>query len=154
MHKLILGIIILGLVSCNNKVVYEETKEITNSSWNKNDIKKFTFNVPDTIHMYDIELDFTNSNDYVYSNLFIFSKIIFPNHTYANDTIEFVVADNKGEWTGSGFRSFTNKFLFKKSIKFPIKGTYTFSFEQAMRCTNKECTLDGIEDISLRIIKK
>lgn len=145
---------IIIATSCNTNVVYEDTFEISNSVWQKKDIKKFTFEVPDTTHIFDIELQITNTDDYSYSNVFLFSNIIFPNRTYARDTIEFVVSNNKGEWTGSGMNSFTNSYPFKRGIRFPKTGVYTFSFEQAMRCVNKECSLEGIKEISLRIIRK
>lgn len=156
LNRAYIGIISLLIfcVSCNSSVVYEKNISIDNAEWSKDKIQNFTFNVPDTTHAYSIEVQITNNDSYQYSNIFLFSNIVFPNKKYIRDTIEFIVSDNTGAWTGKGWRKFTNTYILKSGIRFPQTGKYTFAFEQAMRCTNQDCKLDGIEEISMRIIKK
>ncbi len=148
-------VIICSLVACNSNVVFESTVTMDNSVWSKNDIAVFPFTPRDTITMYDVIVSITNNNDYAYSNLYIFSEIRFPNEHFTRDTIEFILADAAGEWTGKQrFSTHTNTFNFKQAIRFPYEGNYSFSLEQAMRCNNKDCTLNGIEKITFKIVER
>jgi gliding motility-associated lipoprotein GldH len=143
------------LAACNSNVVFESSVDIKNSQWNKNDICVFPFTPRDTITQYDVLLNIEHSNTYAYSNLYMFSETRFPNQQFTRDTIEFILADANGEWTGkSWFSTYSNTFVFKQAIQFPYNGEYTFSLEQAMRCVNKECTLNGIEKITLQIVER
>jgi gliding motility-associated lipoprotein GldH len=136
-------------------VVFESTITPPNAVWSKEDIAVFTFTPRDTLTQYDIILSIRNTNDYAYSNLFVFSEIRFPNRQFTRDTIEFVLADAQGEWTGKRwFSSHTNTFNFKQGVRFPYEGEYTFLLEQAMRCTNKDCALSGIEKITVQIVER
>jgi gliding motility-associated lipoprotein GldH len=48
--------------------------------------------------------------------------------------MEVVLANQKGEWQGSGAGDiFDFKIPIKKNIRFPSAGSYQFTFEQAMR---------------------
>jgi gliding motility-associated lipoprotein GldH len=74
----------------------------------------------------------------------------FPNGEAARDTMEFVLQDNDGKWKGSGAGTIRdNSILFKQNLRFPLKGEYKFTLEQAMR----ETDLKGISEIGLRIEK-
>ncbi|MDR0941288.1 MAG: gliding motility lipoprotein GldH [Bacteroidales bacterium] len=159
--RLILRVSFISLVSvllctaCNSNVVFESTITMDNATWNKTDVAVFPFTPRDTITKYDVILEITNNNEYAYSNLYVFSDIRFPNKQFTRDTIEFFLADAAGEWTGKRWLStHTNTFRFKQGIQFPYNGEYTFSLEQAMRCSNKECSLKGIEKITFTIVEQ
>lgn len=139
--------------ACNTKQVYYEQESIPRAVWSKNNRIQFSYTVPDTSTLYSLEVDIENTNEYMYSNVFLFSTITFPDSLTVRDTLECIIADYQGEWTGKGLWNYTNTFGFKQKIRFPIPGTYTFSFEQAMRCANKECELVGITNVGLRINK-
>jgi gliding motility-associated lipoprotein GldH len=151
----VVGIIItiLGCYACNSKQVYNEKTSIDNATWSKDSPITFSYTVPDTITQYTLQVTVENTNDYMYSNLFLFSTITFPDSLTIRDTLECMLANYKGEWTGKGWWGYSNEFNFKHNIRFPKPGTYTFSFEQAMRCTNKSCELTGIKSIGFRIIR-
>jgi len=121
--------------------------------WNKNNIANFTVNVNDTSSLYDVVLTVTNNDSYAYANLYMFTHIVFPDKKFTRDTIEFYVANNLGEWTGSGVKNYTNTYKFKSNIRFPKVGEYTFSFEQAMRCSDTVCNLQGVEQLGLSLIR-
>jgi gliding motility-associated lipoprotein GldH len=67
-----------------------------------------------------------------------------------------LLADEKGNWLGKGAGDlWDNSILFKKNTKFPQKGKYTFTFEQAMRFGDQPAmdALPFIMDIGLTIEK-
>lgn len=66
------------------------------------------------------------------------------------DTVELTLADPSGKWLGSGMGDiWDNRVLFKQQFRFPEKGTYIFTLEQAMRID----PLPQIMDVGIRIEK-
>jgi|SRR5690554_4012105 gliding motility-associated lipoprotein GldH len=154
-HIFIFCLSALIFSQCSNKTIYSETVEIPESTWSKDDIIRFSIPVTDTNTVYSLTLDICNNEKYQYSNLYLFTNIIFPDNTFYRDTIEFILANNQGEWIGDkSLSSYTNTFLFRQGVKFPETGTYIFSFEQAMRCKNESCSITGIKSLSLSLIQK
>lgn len=153
----VLAIFMTGLLcaACNSNVVFENTIVMDKATWSKENVAVFPFTPRDTSTVYDVILKVKNNDNYAYSNLYVFNEIRFPNKQFMRDTIELFLADVEGEWTGeSWFSTHTNTFNFKKGIQFPYNGEYFFSLEQAMRCTNKNCSVSGIESITMQIIER
>ena len=64
--------------------------------------------------------------------LFVTSK--YPDGKVKKDTMEVILANQKGEWEGSGVGDiFDLKVPIKKNVRFPLAGKYQFEFEQGMR---------------------
>ena len=153
-NKLKLSFIIIVcasfLMSCNSNTVYEKNNHIQNALWNKNEIIPFEFQIDDTLSSYNFYINIRNKTDYAYKNLYLFTKIIYPDNEVSKDTIDCLIADNEGKWFGEGWGK--HRFLsllLGKAIKFPCKGTYIIEFEQAMRMD----TLKNISDIGIKIEK-
>ena len=139
-----------ALYSCDSSMVFEKNKEIGKEGWAKGDIAKFNAEIPDATLPYNFYINIRNSNDYSYSNIFLFVKTLYPDGKISVDTVECYLADLDGKWLGKASgRYVDNRILFKKNVKFPASGMYSFEFEQAMR-TEK---LEGIEDFGIRIEK-
>ena len=69
---------------------------------------------------------------------------------HARDTVEFILQNPDGKWNGSGLGDiWDNQIMFKQNIRFPMKGKYSFSVEQAMR----NPALPMIMEIGMRIEK-
>ena len=138
-------------VSCSDAdIVFQETKEIENATWNKDDKVSFDFEVNDTTEFYDFYFDLRTTTSYEWANLYLFVEIQFPNEQFNIDTVEFVLANPLGEWIGVSSGSIVNtnlQFINKRS--FPQKGAYTLSFIQAMR----QDDLAEVMDVGL-IMKK
>lgn len=152
-HLIYAGIfsLLVCLSSCDKNRVFEENKKIPDSVWNVNN--KVSFNVPikDTINPHQVFINVRNAGEYPFSNLFLFITTKFPNGKLAKDTVECILADERGKWLGNGSGDiFDNRILFKKGVRFPMLGEYTFTFEQAMRTEN----LPFIMDVGLRIEKQ
>lgn len=128
-------VISLLLVSCGDAdVVFQDTKEIENNTWNKNDRISFDFDISDTTEFYDFYFNLRTTNSYEWSNLYMFVEIESPEEQFNIDTVEFLLANSVGEWTGVSSGSIvTNKILFISKKRFPSLGTYKLSFNQAMR---------------------
>ncbi len=141
---------LLALSSCDSSMVYEKNKEILKDGWDKSDIAKFNTEIKDNSIPYNFYINIRNTNDYPFSNLFLFVKTLFPDGKFSVDTVECYLADLDGKWLGNASgRLIDNRILFKKNVLFPMKGMYSFEFEQAMRVDK----LKGIEDFGIRIEK-
>ena len=140
--------ILLSITSCNEKRIFEQYEEIDDAVWHADSIITFSANIKDTVNPYDLFVHIRNSGKYSYSNLYLFITIKFPKTGSIHDTLECILADKKGKWLGKGFGGvWNNPIPYKKAIRFPRKGIYTFTIEQAMR---KE-KLPAILDVGLRI---
>ncbi len=141
-------LLLFFIASCDPNQVYEENKELTNYSWHKDSLVKFSVNIQDTINPHNIYVNVRNTSQYKMQNLFLFITTTSPNGSSLRDTFECYLADKRGKWTGSGWGDiYDNQFLYKQNIRFPVSGNYTFEYVQAMR-TDK---LKYITDIGLRI---
>lgn len=141
------------LISCDTNRVFEENKQITGNIWNKDSIISFKVEITDTVSSHDILINIRNEGTYPYSNIFFFTKMVYPNEKFIKDTVEYILADANGKWLGKGFGNiWSNQFLYKQNVVFPMKGKYIFEIAQGLRA--KDNQLEGIKDIGLRIEKK
>jgi len=139
------------LSSCKDNMVFDRNAPIPSEGWQKDDRVVFEVELSDTVNLHNLFVNVRNSTSYSYSNLFLFLDIDFPDGRRVRDTLEAIIADSTGRWTGrGGGRLRSNQFLFRTDVWFPQKGTYRFSFQQAMRTP----TLEGINDIGLSIERK
>lgn len=141
----------LIITACQNNIVYQNQKAIQTDGWHFTDSLAFEVNISDTLSLHRMYLDIRNTTDYNYSNLFIFLDIEFPDGRILRDTLECLLADRRGNWTGSGVGTLRlNSFLFRDDVWFPATGTYLFRLTHGMR--NEWLT--GISDAGIRIEKK
>lgn len=145
---LILSLVIT--IGCNQKKVYNETRDLPENKWNKENILNFKVPSSDTMHAHNVYLHIRHLSKYDFQNLFLFINISSPEGHSVKDTFECMLADDKGNWYGSGWGDvYQNKILYKKNILFPSPGTYVFEIQQAMRRDQ----LKHISDIGLEIQK-
>lgn len=134
--------------SCDHQTVYDEQVIIEESQWSKEEAAHFEWVIEDTLTRYDLYINFRNTSDYRYSNLFMFLIIRFPDGKISRDTIECQVADRTGRWLGKGWGDLKeNELLLSSGLEFPFSGKYEFLIIQAMR----EDILDGIRNVGLRL---
>ncbi len=136
--------------SCDSKRVYEENTAIPDNVWESSNIQKYVVDVKDTISSNNFYVNVRNADGYPYNNLFLFIVTTFPNGLISSDTLECILADEKGKWLGSGMGDiYDNQIPFKKNVRFPISGKYTFEIQHGMRVDK----IPLIMDIGLRIEK-
>lgn len=132
----LMAVVLCGLifVSCNKNVVYTKYQTFKNNEWYAKDKAVFDVEIKDTETLNNINLMVRHADGYPYSNLFVFVTTKYPDGKVLTDTMEIVLANQKGEWQGSGAGDiFDFKIPVKKNVKFPLAGKYQFIFEQSMR---------------------
>lgn len=148
----VLAIIVCLLVfaSCDSNRIYEQNETIPESGWNMSDIKKFEVEIKDPATPVNFYINVRHADGYPYSNLFLFIKTNLPGGKASVDTLECMLADEKGKWLGSGIGDiYDNQIPFKRNVRFPQAGKYVFEIQQGMRT-------DGVPlimDVGLRIEK-
>ena len=144
-------IILIAFAGCQPGVVFQEQQNIPTEGWHYRDGIVFEARIDDTVALHKMYLDIRNTTDYEYSNLFLFLDIEFPDGRQLRDTIECLLADRRGQWTGKGIGHIrSNRFLFRDDVWFPEKGAYRFRLHHGMRHEY----LHGLSDVGLRIETK
>ena len=149
--QLIFGFLALVIfASCDSARVYEENKELPDNVWNVDNVLKLEVVITDTTTLNNFYINVRNAEGYPYSNIYLFIKTIFPNGQQSNDTLECVLADEKGQWLGNGMGDiYDNQIPFKRNVRFPVSGKYVFELQHGMRIKD----LPLIMDVGLRIEK-
>lgn len=149
--------LLLILVSCDSKRVYDEYTSIDNNKWEINTPVTYQFEVKDTLAKRNLFINIRNNSDYEYSNLFLVTKMSFPDGHKIVDTLEYDMSDKNGKFLGKGFSELKeSKLFYKEQILFPIQGSYTLDIFQAMRKGGEVegiNELDGIVNVGFRIEK-
>ncbi len=147
----------LLLLSCNSNVIYSEYKTIPeDKGWAKTEKITLEADIKDIQPAYNVYVNVRNADAYPFRNLFLLLHTTYPDGKQVTDTLECVLANEKGEWLGKGAGDlWDNTIPFKRKTKFPMAGKYVFSFEQAMRAGDNNFIdpLPMILDIGLTIEK-
>ncbi len=135
--KLMLSITVVAatlfLSSCREAPFYEKMQTF-NGEWSAGNPATFTFEVEDTTSAYSFLLNLRHTEAYRYSNLFLFMQLDFPNGKLSVDTLECVLADPKGRWTGKASGNLVNhRIILNPKAIFPLPGEYTVKITHAMR---------------------
>lgn len=147
----------LLLISCNDQTVYSHYKSVSNASWQAHKNITFNFQVRDTIAPKNVFINLRNNKEYPFSNLFLITELIFPNGTKIVDTLQYEMADEIGQFLGTGFANIKdNKLFYKENKVFPVSGDYTLHIRHAMRKNNEVQPipfLKGVLDVGFSIEK-
>lgn len=147
----LLFMLMLSGISCDPGTVFDNYSSIDKSGWNKDSVKIFSVRISDTVRNHNIYINLRNRTGYNYNNIWLFIGIQSPDGEFMKDTIQYVLADPSGRWTGKGFGGIKdNKFLYRNNVYFPRAGSYLFTIQHGMR----QEMLTGISDIGFRIEKR
>ncbi len=131
---LFISLAMICLAACSGKIVYSKYHTFGESEWHAKDKAVFDLDIADTQNFNNISLMVRHAESYPFNNLFLFVTTTYPDGKITRDTMEVVLASDKGEWFGSGAGDiFDYKVPIKKNVRFPLAGKYKFEFEQAMR---------------------
>jgi gliding motility-associated lipoprotein GldH len=147
------GILILMscllLLSCNN-TVYTDSVQMPGEKWELMNIPSFSVPVDDTLNSHDVIFTIRTGSAYPFRNIYLFVQTTSPDGKFITDTLEYSLADEKGNWFGKGFGDIHELNLpYKSNVYFPVKGTYQFNIQHGMRIED----LNGVYDFGLRINK-
>lgn len=136
--------------SCTDNIIYEKNLPITPSGWDYKQPVYYHVKISDTVSPHNLSINIRHNGSYVFSNIYLFISVLSPAKNVLRDTVNCILADNRGKWYGSSAGGmFSNKLSYKKNVFFPDTGIYTFSIEHAMR----KDVLENIEDIGICIEK-
>jgi len=135
--------------SCSNSIAFSEFMPVQDKVWDKQAEFVFHFEMNDITIPYNISLQLRNSRLYPYQNLYVIFEEQNPLGISMKDTIECILADSTGKWTGNGITLFQKQFLLKENYHFPDTGTYTIGVRHAMIDDH----LKGIENVGILIEK-
>jgi gliding motility-associated lipoprotein GldH len=138
------------LLSCNSNVVYTESRVMPEKTWKLLDVPGFKIAVSDTVNSNSVFFTIRTGSSYPFRNIYLFVTAISPDGKKITDTLQYNLADEKGNWYGKGFGDIHElKLPYKSNVYFPLKGTYQFKIQHGMRIED----LKGVYDFGLRIEK-
>jgi gliding motility-associated lipoprotein GldH len=137
-------------VSCDPNRVFEKNIRIPDGIWDRNNQVRFEVIIEDTITPHNLYVNIRNTGMYPLSNLYLFITTTAPSGHTIKDTVQVILADEKGKWLGKGLGDiWDHQRLYKEQVRFAQKGKYIFEYEQAMRLEK----LPFILDVGLRVEK-
>ena len=143
-------VLLFFLSSCNGDIIFTDSVAMPDKLWELSNVPDFSVPVTDTFQLSDVYFTIRTGSDYPFRNIFLFVTASSPDGNSMTDTLEYNLADEKGNWYGKGFGDIHELDLpYRTNVFFPIKGTYRFKIQHGMRISN----LNGIYDIGLRIEK-
>jgi gliding motility-associated lipoprotein GldH len=143
-------ILLLFVSSCSSDVVFTDSVVMKDKIWELSNVPDFRVPVTDTTQLTDVSFTIRTGSDYPFRNIFLFVTAYSPEGNSISDTLEYSLADEKGNWYGKGFGDIHELDLpYKSGVFFPVKGTYRFQIKHGMRIVD----LKGVYDFGLRIVK-
>lgn len=145
-------VVLLALISvlwlgCQRGVVYSEFQQLPAQGWEADSALQFVPNLTDTLGSYQVQIILRHTDRYAYQNLWLFVDVQKDSILLRRDTIESYLANERGEWYGSGMSKMTLPLLYMENIALPA-GEYRITVQQGMR----EEQLRGITDVGLKVI--
>lgn len=138
------------LSSCGRNVVFTDSADMTSRIWELHNIPAFNIPVNDTITGNNIYFTVRTGTSYPFRNIYLFVTTTSPDNKSITDTLQYYLADEKGNWYGKGFGDIHELRLpFKSNVYFPLKGTYRIEVQHGMRIED----LKGVYDFGLRVEK-
>ena len=141
----ILSAIAVCFTSCRNDIVYSQFCSIPSENWSVDEMAQFDYEIADTTASYRMLIFVRHTERYPYQNMWLFVE-----DETLRDTIEFYLADDRGQWLGDKHHGFIEMpVLYEAERRFPHAGTYHMTIQHAMR----DSVLRGVTDVGLEVVK-
>ena len=142
--------LMLILQSCGRNVVFTDSAQLEGKTWKLADVAVFNIPVKDTVNSNNIFFTIRTGSSYPFRNIYLFVTTTSPDSKRLTDTLQYELADEKGNWYGKGFGDIHElKLPYKSNVFFPLSGTFRISIQHGMRIED----LKGVYDIGLRVEK-
>ena len=139
----ILMVACLCLTACNSDVVYSHFVPVSSEKWHADSIAEFDYHIADTTVNYRMLIYVRHTERYPYQNMWLFVE-----DETMTDTIEFYLADDRGNWLGDSHNGFIEMpVLFDSNKHFADTGMYHIAIQHGMR----DSLLRGVTDIGLEL---
>jgi len=146
-------LLLLLATSCGKNTLFTDSSPMPGKIWRVASIPSFRFNVSDTLGNNNISFTLRTDSSYPFRNIYLFVTTTSPDGRIMTDTLEYDLADEKGNRYGKGFGDVRELVLpYRTNVFFPASGTYTVDIQHGMRMEE----LRGVYDIGLLVetIKK
>lgn len=145
---LIAVFILLGLVSCGEQPLIDESRAIDGRRWFREQEPIFTVKVDSPTTAYDLFLNIRNSVNFQFSDLFLEVEQRNPDSSKVNYVVKIKMTNGEGLWIGKGSGNlYSQQVRFLSDYHFPDSGMYTFKVKQNMRAN----PVEGIHDVGIRV---
>lgn len=176
MKRGIIGIIVLSslftaLTACDRNTVYSEFHSVPLREWYVDSVLTYRFDIADTLSTYQVLIYVRHTQQYPYQNMWLFvdwdkkeqglymqsdstdsvlDSVCANIQTTEQDTIEFYLANDRGEWLGNGKNGLTEMpVLYEENYRFSHSGEQVVRIAHGMR----EEPLRGISDVGI-VVKR
>lgn len=142
---LLSAMVMLFLAGCSNSIQYSRFTPISSQEWNMDSLAQFDYLIEDTMADYQMLIYVRHTEQYPYQNMWL-----FVDDAGRQDTIEFYLADDRGQWLGNKHHGFIEMpVLWEETKHFSNTGAYTMRIAHGMR----DSLLRGVTDIGLEILR-
>jgi len=140
-----IALAVLFLSSCGRDIVYSRFAPIPSEKWHADSVLRLDYTIADTTASYQMILYLRHTDHFPYQNMWL-----FVSEGARQDTIEFYLADDRGQWLGDKKHGFVEMpVLLEENRHFADTGHYCLEVQHAMRDT----LLRGVMDVGLEIIR-
>lgn len=144
-HIIVLGMVAWAFTACHSDIVYSRFSPIPSNKWHIDSVAQFDYTITDADADYRILVYVRHTERYPYQNMWL-----FVNDGLRSDTLEFYLADDRGQWLGDKKHGFIEMpVLLEENKHFPDTGLYHLTIQHAMRDT----LLRGMTDVGVEIIR-
>ena len=148
--KLLIPLFFLIITACGRNILFTDSVTMPDKTWQLSNIPEFSYEVNDTVSKTNVSFTIRTGSDFPFRNIFLFVTAISPDGKSITDTLEYELADEKGNWYGKGSGDVHELNLpYRSNVFFPLKGPYIFKIQHGMRIGD----LKGVYDLGLRIEK-
>lgn len=142
---LLSSLLAIGLAGCRTDIVYSAFENIDMAGWDKDSVCRFSYPIEDTAATYQILLYVRQTEVYPYQNMWL-----FVGHDGRQDTIEFFLANDRGEWLGNGKNGLIEMpVLYEEEWHYPAAGEHSITLQHGMR----EEALRGVVSVGVEVRK-
>ncbi|MBQ9340156.1 MAG: gliding motility lipoprotein GldH [Paludibacteraceae bacterium] len=136
------------LCSCTRGVMYSHYENVPCDGWHADSVLKYDICPTDSVSPYIIAIDIRHNEQYPFQNIWLFADLYADSVFVQRDTLEYYLADHRGEWLGSGFGRLKNmSCLWLSNTTLPPADTMHIYISHGMRCD----TLTGVEAVGVTI---
>ena len=144
MRKLLfLAALALALTACRQDIVFSQFVSIPSGEWHVDSVAQFDYQIADKEAGYQMLVYVRHTERYPYQNMWL-----FLDNGMQRDTIEFYLADDRGQWLGDKHHGFIEMpVLIEQNYHFSDTGHCAMTIQHGMR----DSLLRGVTDIGVEI---
>lgn len=136
------------LHACTTVDVFEKNVTIPDHEWNSKFKPEITFDITDTVSLYNIYTVIRHTDAYRYKNIWVNIYTQAPADSMKKQKLDLKLATDDKGWLGSGMDDIFEHRIQITDQPLPLKaGTYKFQLENIMR----EDPLEHVMNVGIRV---